>query len=704
MPGKRALLIGVDAYPHVPPLNGCVNDVQLMRSVLVDTFGFPADQVSLLVNDQATRAGILSAFDALLSATDTDDIVVFHFSGHGSQIADREGDEPSGFDSTIVPFDATRPVGDAPDITDDEIHLRLEALAAKTGFITLIFDACHSGTITRDDFGERARSIAADTRPASELPPSPIPDDRQQPLRTAGPSGWMPLADQYVLIAGCRDEERSYEYRPPEGGGTVVQGALTYFLCQQLRRASATASYRDVFERAATLVNTANNPQHPQMEGRIDRAVFGVTDFEPATFVRVVERVEDTVLLAAGAAHGITVGSTYGIFPQGTKDPTSAGAAAALGEVEITGVQSVTALARIRRETPAGAIVPDARAFEQTHAFSDPRLTVTFAPADDVDGQIAALRTRLEGSRLVAIAAAQTPASATASASASASAAAAASASVSASGAASASMSAAAASTSASASASACIYRLPARAEVSPSSPVPQAGALTEGRWAVVAATGELMMPLAALDAVQTVVANLERIAKYRQALAIENPDPLSRLRGHFTVSLQRLGDDQKTWNEATPTPDTSLVTFDEGDIVRVVIRSSHEAPVYVSLYDFGLSASIGQIYPARGAQEILRARGELACQAQRLGLPAVAPLAGLETVKLFVTEQPTDFTAFAQQGVRSDAPPASPLATLLSSAFTGKTTRDMEPVAVGDEDWTTASISFVLRPRPKEV
>lgn len=211
-------------------------------------------------------------------------------------------------------------------------------------------------------------------------------------------------------------------------------------------------------------------------------------------------------------------------------------------------------------------------------------------------------------------------------------------------------------------------------------------------------------MPLAALDAVQTVVANLERIAKYRQALAIENPDPLSRLRGHFTVSLQRLGDDQKTWNEATPTPDTSLVTFDEGDIVRVVIRSSHEAPVYVSLYDFGLSASIGQIYPARGAQEILRARGELACQAQRLGLPTAAPLAGLETVKLFVTEQPTDFTAFAQQGVRSDAPPASPLATLLSSAFTGKTTRDMEPVAVGDEDWTTASISFVLRPRPKEV
>src|SRR6266542_6110298 len=112
MPIKRALLIGVDAYPHVPPLNGCVNDAQVMRSVLVDSFGFSADHISLLVNDQATRAGILSAFDALVSDTGPDDIVVFHFSGHGSRIADREGDEPSGFDSTIVPFDAARPVGD----------------------------------------------------------------------------------------------------------------------------------------------------------------------------------------------------------------------------------------------------------------------------------------------------------------------------------------------------------------------------------------------------------------------------------------------------------------------------------------------------------------------------------------------------------------------------------------------------------------
>src|SRR5262249_29143804 len=143
-----------------------------------------------------------------------------------------------------------------------------------------IFDACHSGTISRDAFGVRGRSVPADTRPVSELPPSPIsPGDQAMLLAgESGPSGWMPLADQYVLIAGCRDEEISYEYRPAEGDGKIVHGALTSFLSEEMRRATAGTSYRDLFERAAAKVNAANSAQHPQMEGRADRELFGIAD------------------------------------------------------------------------------------------------------------------------------------------------------------------------------------------------------------------------------------------------------------------------------------------------------------------------------------------------------------------------------------------------------------------------------------------
>ena len=93
----------------------------------------------------------------------------------------------------------------------------------------------------------------------------------------------MPLADKYVLIAGCRDEEMSYEYRPPEADGAVAHGALTYFLCERLRQAVPGTSYRDVFEPAAARVNSENSAQHPQMEGQADREIFGVADLTPMT-------------------------------------------------------------------------------------------------------------------------------------------------------------------------------------------------------------------------------------------------------------------------------------------------------------------------------------------------------------------------------------------------------------------------------------
>jgi hypothetical protein len=661
MPARRALLVGINAYPHVPPLNGCVNDVHLMREVLVEQFGFPPDHIALLADAEATRDRILAAFDALVSATGADDIVVFHFAGHGSQIADREGDEPSGFDSTLVPFDAMRPVGDVPDITDDEIHLRLEQLAEKTSFTTVIVDACHSGTVTRDDFGERGRSIDADTRTASELPASPIPEERRRRSRALGPSGWMPLTDKYVLIAGCRDEEQSYEYRPREGRGKVAHGALTYFLCQQLRRATPGVSYRDVFEHAAALVNAENDLQHPQMEGRSDREVFGVADFVPAAFVRITEREDEVVLLAAGAAHGVTVGSTYRVGPQGARD---AEAADILGLVQVAEVQAVTAIARIVSEAAPGRIAPGARAFEGAHAYGDQRLTAAFAVSDNADGHVAALRARLEQSALVTLTAGE-------------------------------------------AAASARIYRLEPRTAVSAASPVPQVGALAEPRWAVVGVTGDLLMPLKRLDEGDAIARNLERLAKYRHALAIENPDPRSQLRGRFTVRVQRFNLEKKGWDETNPPTDGGQIVLYAGDIVRILVRSAHDAPVYISLYDFGLSGAISQIYPAKGAQEQLRANGVLECQAQRLTFPEPSPesdatsrasaIEGIETVKLFVTMQPTDFSGLEQESLRTEQT-LSPLAALLTSVFNGRTMRDETPVSLGEEDWTTASISFVLR------
>ena len=103
--------------------------------------------------------------------------MVVHYSGHGSQMTDIEGDEPDGLDETSSSRgDSGRAPHENRDIKDDEIYLWLKDLTAKTSNVTLIFDCCHSGTIVRDDFGGEARWVEPDLRPAEQLPPSPIPD------------------------------------------------------------------------------------------------------------------------------------------------------------------------------------------------------------------------------------------------------------------------------------------------------------------------------------------------------------------------------------------------------------------------------------------------------------------------------------------------------------------------------------------------
>src|SRR5688500_18027468 len=132
--GRRALLIGIDEYlhPEVSDLSGCVNDIRLMSRVLQENFRFPGGNVRTIENAEATRAAILAAMDQLVEETQANEVVVIHYSGHGSQMTDREGDEPDGLDETIVAHDSGRFGNPNRDITDDEIYERLLALTAKT--------------------------------------------------------------------------------------------------------------------------------------------------------------------------------------------------------------------------------------------------------------------------------------------------------------------------------------------------------------------------------------------------------------------------------------------------------------------------------------------------------------------------------------------------------------------------------------------
>lgn len=351
---RHALLIGIDKYPRLPGRNlrGCTNDAKLWRKLLRDRFAFADADITLLLDGQATREGILGELEALIGRVNTDDIVVVFYAGHGSQIRYRapETNRLSGWEETLVPHDSGRQLWPSRDIREDELRSVLLRLSDKTRFITLIFDCCHSATLHRDAFGERERSVEA-----VELNAAPVHGPRAD-----AEGRWLPSTEGYVVIAACREDETAKEHAVLSGADLLHHGALTYFLSQEINQAPPRSTYRDVFERAAQFINAVYSTQHPQCEGAMERVLFETEATTEPRYVLVSDVFRDEVTLDAGYAQGVRVGSVWTVH---TQDKTNFQEAVKGGpRIRITEV-SVTS-AKGRTVSAGSSIEPYSRAVE----------------------------------------------------------------------------------------------------------------------------------------------------------------------------------------------------------------------------------------------------------------------------------------------------------------------------------------------------
>jgi hypothetical protein len=160
-PRKLALLVGINTYSEnnrFTNLYGCVNDVDLQRQLLINKFGFHPKDILCVTDQQATRQSMLAAFEEhLIKQAKPGDVVVFHFSGHGSRVADPDRDSPDGFNSSFVPADPqSHEKGIVNDITGHTLFLLMYAL--QTENVTVVLDCCYAGGGTRGNFVVRASS------------------------------------------------------------------------------------------------------------------------------------------------------------------------------------------------------------------------------------------------------------------------------------------------------------------------------------------------------------------------------------------------------------------------------------------------------------------------------------------------------------------------------------------------------------------
>jgi hypothetical protein len=346
-PSNRALLVGVSNYPNLAArwqLQGPPNDVARLRELLKSgRFGnFPDANISALAGWPAdaaarpTRLNIAREFQRLASIAQPGDQIVILLAGHGSQQPanrDAADPEPDGFDETFLPSDVgtwdgkARRVANA--ITDDEIGGWLAAIRAKKAFVWILFDSCHSGTMTRGV--ERQRGI-----PASELMPA---EAATAPAQHRGieqeTDGWNLRADEgLVAMYAVQASQRTAEVRLPEGTGQW-HGFFTYSLVEVLSQVREPLSYRELMDRVTEHYRRFPRfDETPGLEGTAaNRAVLGRETLpERPPFLIVGEVPDGARLLNAGHLHGVLPDSILAVYPPAGAE----GAARPIGYVRVT--------------------------------------------------------------------------------------------------------------------------------------------------------------------------------------------------------------------------------------------------------------------------------------------------------------------------------------------------------------------------------
>ncbi|CAH2067886.1 unnamed protein product [Thlaspi arvense] len=155
---KKAVLIGINYPGTKAELRGCVNDVRRMHKCLVDRFGFSERNITELIDtdDSSTKPtgkNIRRALLDLVESAESGDVLVVHYSGHGTRLPAETGeDDDTGYDECIVPCDMNL-------ITDDEFRELVEKVP-KDARITIISDSCHSGGLideAKEQIGESTK-------------------------------------------------------------------------------------------------------------------------------------------------------------------------------------------------------------------------------------------------------------------------------------------------------------------------------------------------------------------------------------------------------------------------------------------------------------------------------------------------------------------------------------------------------------------
>ena len=378
---KYAVLVGVGDYIHLAEeydLKGPRNDVELAKDLLLQK-GISQANITLLTDGQPraelpTRGNIIRTLDQHLEKAHAGDFVYLHFSGHGSQ-QPGTSNEIDGLDEIFLPADVkawSKDIGAVENaIIDDEISDYVDAFREKDVFVWLVFDTCHSGTMTRGLWqnrkvapsllgipliNQRNVSAEADMTPTIDLTSGSRGGEAREGQKKGG----------YVAFFAAQTAEETPEMDLPSRAEEKTRyGLFTYSLMQALGNTQG-ATYRRLAEKVVQTY--ASQPWYgssPMFVGDgLDRTVFGNEPVEEVADQWALVRTAEGYEIPAGYLHGIARGMKLSLL-----ETPDAKTEAAVGFVEVTEVHSV--YSKVVLATPARKIdEQDSKWVNKIPAFS----------------------------------------------------------------------------------------------------------------------------------------------------------------------------------------------------------------------------------------------------------------------------------------------------------------------------------------------
>jgi len=266
-----ALLVGINEYPKpISSLSGCVNDINAVEEYLKERIAQPdgyKPHIRKLLNQEATRKAIIDGFEQHLCQAGSEDIVLFYYSGHGSQAKTPKEFwhlEPDRLEETLVCYDSRAEGGWG--LADKELAYLIAQVSEKNPHICIILDCCHSGNGTRDLLQETGvRRFCKDERERPRDSYIFSPKELESLSVSRGDaedhlSGWKIPTGRHILLAACQDCETA-----SDAVDGKQQGAFSYLLMETLRN-NGKLTYRDLFKQANALVRSKVSAQSPQFE------------------------------------------------------------------------------------------------------------------------------------------------------------------------------------------------------------------------------------------------------------------------------------------------------------------------------------------------------------------------------------------------------------------------------------------------------